>query len=422
MKAPAKPSLASQLILYAEQVSTNASLIAESLEAQNARPTDVIPPELSAARLNLIEAAFQLLKLSHDTGSFLINLTVDYQVICAFKWLCHFNIPNLVPANGTIDYVQLAQASGAPERILRSALGLVMGSGLFEEPEAGCVGHSMVSRQIALDESLSHWAQYISSTIIPTAAKHLEAIEKWPGSRQVNETAHNIAFGHKLSYFDFVSQDTSRGAQFARTMQAISSTSAFDSGHLMRSYDWGLLGEGVVVDMGGSTGHASIALAEAFPYLTFIVQDLPEVTVDNAQHFQERKLDKSVSSRIKFQEHSFFDPQPVKAASIYLLRHILHDWPDKEAVQILRNILPALGPKSRILVSDIVLPEESGVIPVLEERVMRLNDMLLHQFTNTSERTLRDWKGVFAQVGTGLRILRVYRHPRSVLSLIELGR
>jgi 6-hydroxytryprostatin B O-methyltransferase len=171
--------------------------------------------------------------------------------------------------------------------------------------------------------------------------------------------------------------------------------------------------------MGGSTGHASIALAETFPDLKFIVQDLPDVTADSAKRFDERKLTLSIASRIQFQEHSFFNQQPMKGASIYLLRHILHDWPDKEAVQILRNIIPVLGPKSRIIVSDIVLPEP-GSIPAIEERVMRLNDLLLHQFTNTSERTLQDWRAIFAEVSEKLCIQKVYRHPGSILSLMEL--
>lgn len=72
--------------------------------------------------------------------------------------------------------------------------------------------------------------------------------------------------------------------------------------------------------------------------------------------------------------------------------------------------------------SDIVLPEKGDMFPALEERVMRLNDLLLHQFTNTSERTLQDWKRVVALVGTGLRIRKIYKNPGSVLSLMELSR
>jgi 6-hydroxytryprostatin B O-methyltransferase len=172
--------------------------------------------------------------------------------------------------------------------------------------------------------------------------------------------------------------------------------------------------------MGGSTGHASIALAEAFPDLKFIVQDLPDVITDSAKQFDGRKLPQPLASRIQFGEHSFFSPQPVKGASIYLLRHILHDWPDKEAVQILSTIIPVLGPKSKILVSDIVLPER-GSIPATEERIMRMNDLLLHQFTNTSERTLQSWESIFTEASPKLCIQRVCRNSGSVLSLMELA-
>lgn len=171
--------------------------------------------------------------------------------------------------------------------------------------------------------------------------------------------------------------------------------------------------------MGGSTGHVSVALAEAFPDLQFLVQDLPMVIRESVERLAERKLPPAITARIRFEGHSFFTVQPVQAASVYLLRQILHDWPDSQAVLILRNLLPALGPTSRILISDIVLPTP-GSIPATEERVMRCNDLLLHQFTNTLERTLEDWEGLIAQASERLRIRQVYRDPGSILSLIEL--
>ena len=36
--------------------------------------------------------------------------------------------------------------------------------------------------------------------------------------------------------------------------------------------------------MGGSTGHASIALARRYPELTFIVEDLPEVVEEGPKY------------------------------------------------------------------------------------------------------------------------------------------
>jgi 6-hydroxytryprostatin B O-methyltransferase len=171
--------------------------------------------------------------------------------------------------------------------------------------------------------------------------------------------------------------------------------------------------------MGGSTGHASLALAERFPKLKFIVQDVPDVIKDSVKRFEKRELPVPIASRIQFQEHSFFILQPVKSASVYLLRHILHDWLDKEAIQVLRNIIPVLGKQSKIIISDIILPQQ-GSIPAIEERVMRMNDLLLHQFTNTSERAFTEWEALVAAADDRLHVKRVYRNAGSILSLMEI--
>jgi hypothetical protein len=49
--------------------------------------------------------------------------------------------------------------------------------------------------------------------------------------------------------------------------------------------------------------------------------------------------------------------QPVKGARAYLLRHVLHDWPDHSCRHILLNTIPALVEgESRILVVEKILP------------------------------------------------------------------
>jgi 6-hydroxytryprostatin B O-methyltransferase len=163
--------------------------------------------------------------------------------------LCHFRIPQLVPLNSTITHRKLAEAAGAPESVLKGALRLVMTSGLFDEPAPHVVAHSLKSRDMATDESLLQWAQYISNTIIPTASKHVEATAKWPNSRSVNETAYNIAFDHNVAYFDFISKDTNKAIEFARTMQAVSNTESFNNRHLVESFEWSSIEDGLIVDV-----------------------------------------------------------------------------------------------------------------------------------------------------------------------------
>jgi hypothetical protein len=47
------------------------------------------------------------------------------------------------------------------------------------------------------------------------------------------------------------------------------------------------------------------------------------------------------STLIPLPVHDFFKPQPVKNASVYFLRSIIHDWPDAEAKKILKNLREA---------------------------------------------------------------------------------
>ena len=41
--------------------------------------------------------------------------------------------------------------------------------------------------------------------------------------------------------------------------------------------------------------------------------------------------------------HDFFKPQPIRNASVYFMRMILHDWPDYKALEILKALRSAAG-------------------------------------------------------------------------------
>jgi trans-aconitate methyltransferase len=131
--------------------------------------------------------------------------------------------------------------------------------------------------------------------------------------------------------------------------------------HLTGGYPWERVAAGTVVDVGGSYGDVAFALAREYPHLKLVVQELPEV-VANAQ--RDESLD------VRFMEHSFFEEQPVKGAEVYLFRWILHNWPDKYCVRILRGLVPALKKGAKVLVMDGVSPPP-GVLPNDLERNLR---------------------------------------------------
>ena len=147
--------------------------------------------------------------------------------------------------------------------------------------------------------------------------------------------------------------------------------SAFESGHgsaissLLDHYPWGAIGEGTVVDVGGSHGTRGIAIAERFPSLNCIVLDLPEVVADGPA-----KIRSDLRSRVIFAAHDFFtEPHRVaKNADVYLFCRIFHNWSDKYSIKILRCLIPALKRGARILISDICLPEPNVIPSTLEKK------------------------------------------------------
>lgn len=105
----------------------------------------------------------------------------------------------------------------------------------------------------------------------------------------------------------------------------------------------------VMVDVGGSQGGDITAFYDAFPALVgkLVLQDLLGV-IEGC---------KQLPDGIEAIGYDFFDPQPVKGAKAYYLRTVLHDWPNKQAVQILKRVREAMAPDSLLLINETILPD-----------------------------------------------------------------
>ena len=149
--------------------------------------------------------------------------------------------------------------------------------------------------------------------------------------------------------------------------------------------------------MGGSEGVVSFAVAEQFPQLRFIVQDLAGMRTPEAIN----KIPKHLTDRVSLTTHDFFQPQ-TESADAYLFRHIFHAFSDKYAIDILRALVPALRPGARVIINDIVLPAP-GLLSQLEEKSIRTMDVLMKAVCNSWEREVDDWRSLFEQADKRFR-------------------
>ena len=152
--------------------------------------------------------------------------------------------------------------------------------------------------------------------------------------------------------YQVLESDPRRARRFGEAMSLFASTKGMEPFHTLHNYDWeNVVGSGLVIDLGGNKGQIAIPLAEHFPALKVLVQDLDNV-VDGAEEI----VPENVQGRVRFMAHDFFTEQKVRA-QVYYIRWCLHNWSDAYAIKILRCLIPVLERGTRVVVHDSCIPE-----------------------------------------------------------------
>lgn len=97
-------------------------------------------------------------------------------------------------------------------------------------------------------------------------------------------------------------------------------------------------------------------------------------------------------------------------AKFYYLRAVLHDWPDDKCREILKNIIPAMGPDSVILLDEMILPNKN-----VHWQSTQI-DITMMAALASIERTQTQWSDLLASVG--LKIAKVHTYTPSIYESI----
>ncbi|KAI5434985.1 putative O-methyltransferase 3, variant 2, partial [Lathyrus oleraceus] len=141
-----------------------------------------------------------------------------------------------------------------------------------------------------------------------------------------------------------------------------------------------------LVDVAGGTGSMAKALAKSFPQMEFIVFDLPHV-VNDLQG----------SNNLKYVGGDMF--QEIPQAHVILLKWILHDWNDKECVNILKKCKESLekkGKEGKVIIIDIVLDTKNTKETVETQLFF---DMLMMVLLTGKERNEKEWVNLILSAG-----------------------
>ena len=257
------------------------------------------------------------------------------------------------------------------------------------------IAHTAASRLLAQDEPLKAWVGFNSEDIYPASAHVLEALRKYPEATSPLRTGFNFAFDtiDEEPMFATFGKDAKRAKRMGQAMNSLTGGEGYEMSYLVDGCDFSDVDAkgGVFVDVGGSHGFACVELAKRYRNMKFVVQDLPK-TIDSAP----RPIceDQQIASRITFEAHDFFTKQPRRGDDVYFFRWIMHNHSTLYAVRILRSLIPALRPGTRVIINDICL-REPGTEDPWDERLMRGMDLVMMTLLNAQERDEREFRELF---------------------------
>jgi hypothetical protein len=172
----------------------------------------------------------------------------------------------------------------------------------------------------------------------------------------------------------YYAQHPDESRVFARAMSNLSTLVAQD---VARVYDPGQAE--VIVDVGGSEGVLLRAMLARVPGARGVLFDRADVVAAVKP-----------SDRVEIVPGDFLAEVP--AGDLYLLKSILHDWPDDRCEVILKNCHRAAPAGARLVVVESILPDQ-GPSPV------SFMDMNMLVMLNGRERTFGEYTALLARCG-----------------------
>jgi hypothetical protein len=184
------------------------------------------------------------------------------------------------------------------------------------------------------------------------------------------------------------------GAAFDKSMRSLTSPM---TPAITAAYNWSRFP--IVADIGGGIGTQLVSILEVHSNCRGVLFDLPEVLSGAIPH-----------GRIDRRPGNFFEAVP-SGADAYMLRMIIHDWPEPEALRILSNVRSALTRReSRLVLIEMVVPETT-----VASSLGFWADLGMLVLCGGRERTAAEYKALLGQAGFGVEEIVPTASPFSII-------
>ena len=244
-------------------------------------------------------------------------------------------------ANGPATGAQLQEKLGLHPRSVRDFLDALVSMGLLDR-EDGRYSNAPATAAFldpARDGYIGGILEMFNRRLYPFWGSLTEALQT--GERQ-NETRNGEDVFAKLY------SDPARLRGFLEAMTAISTPSA---AAIARQFPWA--DYRTFADIGTAQGRVPVQVATAHTHLNGVGYDLPAVK----PIFEDYVAKHALSDRVRFQQGDFFH-DPLAAADVLVMGHILHDWGMDNKLRLLRKAYEALPSGGALIVYESMIDDQ----------------------------------------------------------------
>lgn len=284
-------------------------------------------------------------------------------------------------SGGPLPVDELAARTDTHEYALYRLMRALESTGLFREIAPRVFAQTAMSEFLRSDVPGSQ-----ASSMLHYLGKGNGPYDAWTELEFTVRTGKNaLEKIYGCDFWEFLRRNTHANDAMNGAMRSLSNVM---TPAVATAYDWGRFP--VIADIGGGIGSQIVAILDNFPTTTGILFDQSHVLANAIGH-----------ERLTVVDGNFFESVP-QNADAYLLRFVLHDWSDKEAMTILRSVRQSMKPSASLILGEFIIPDGPG--PDFSKWT-DLQMMLLCR--DARERTVRELEALLAE--TGFRLEEVVK-------------
>jgi hypothetical protein len=245
-------------------------------------------------------------------------------------------------ASGPLCAEDLAQATQTHAPSLYRVLRLLAALGVLAEDEPRTFRLTVLGHCLRTDApaSVRSWAMLVD------AVGGVGAFGPIVHTVRTGEAGFDTA--HGIGLFAVLARNEESAVLFDAAMAE--RTAAF-APRVAAEYDFSTMR--TVVDVGGGQGILLAAILRRHTHLRGVLFETPTVAARAEQVLKASE----VTDRCEVVAGDFFERVPA-CADGYLLANVLHDWPDREAGEILKHCRRAMARDGRVLIVERLIPDD----------------------------------------------------------------